>query len=446
MTARLTFLDFNRHWTHDIGPLKQVDSFGGSNTTLRVGVVAVVIYVLLNQQAPVALARDFTLYAGLTILQTIVVTRLPVVIGRRGATLLFLTCFGIGMAWTVGLLHLWMQEDEILRMMGLLGLLWWLIHAVTARRNDSVMMAATLLAMSVALSALPLVSWLVLGDPREALLLSVTNLGGFFSFYVTGIRDVRIMRRSLLQAQTLAFEQSKTEALGRLTGGVAHDFNNLLTVISGNVELMRHIDDPVERVTLLEEAAAAATRAAIVTAQLLAYSRRAPMHPTRVVVDESLAELDMLLKRLLSARIAYRTVLHSPSPLLQVDKSQFDTVLLNLVINARDAMPSGGNITLRAMPEHVTGPVYRTSAGVLSEGVYLRIEVDDDGLGMSPEVLARVFEPYFTTKPKGQGTGMGLSMAFGFAAQSGGLLTLQSAEGLGTIATLLLPAAEVAAA
>ena len=430
-------------WSHDLRPLKQVESFGGPITLLRVGVVGVVVIILQSLAVTHLVVRDFAVYVAMTLVQTLVVTCLPPVVGRAGAALIFCTCLGVGLAWTNGLVHLWMAEAFTIRMLALMGLLWWLIYAVTARRNDAVMMTATLLAMAIALTALPLVSWLVLDQRAEAMLLVVTN-GVGFAFYLNGIRDVRVMRRTLLQAESAVFEQSKTEALGRLTGGVAHDFNNLLTVISGNLELVRHIDDPHERKLLLREAAKAAERAALVTGQLLSYSRRAAMRPERVDVAASIAELGMLLRRLLTARITFDSQVLGPLPPLFVDKSQFDTVLLNLAINARDALPDGGQITIRVLPERVASNTYRTGEGTLSVGEYLRIEVEDNGTGMTPEVLSRAFEPYFTTKPKGRGTGMGLSMGRGFAEQSGGLLPLRSAPGLGTIATLILPVAEQA--
>ena len=437
---RVAFFDPRQVWIHDLTLLKQVESFGGPITLLRVGVVGALLVALQTLQAPSVLIRDFLVYMTVTLVQTLAVTLLPTKIGRWGTALIFATCVGVGLAWTTGLLHLWLQDDSVLRMLGLLGLLWWLIYAVTARRNDPVMMTATLCAMSVAMIALPLTSWLVWGDTREAVLLTLTNAVGFV-FYINAVRDVRVMRQTLAQAQDLAVEQSKAEALGRLTGGVAHDFNNLLTVISGNLELIRQIDDPAERQILLDEVAAAAERATRVTGQLLAYSRRAPMHVTRVDVTDLITELEMLLRRILSARITFRTRLQQPLPVVEVDRSQLETVLLNLAINAKDALSQGGSITLVVAREHVQGQIYHTTSGVLPPGDYLRIDVDDDGEGMPPEVLSRAMEPYFTTKPKGRGTGMGLSMARGFAEQSGGALLLRSSQGAGSIATILLPEA-----
>lgn len=438
--GRASFFDLRQCWTHDLTLLKQVESFGGPITLLRIGIVGMLLIVLQTLDAPPVLMRDFVVYMTVTLVQTLAVTMLPTVIGRKGALLIFTTCVCVGLAWTVGLLHLWLHDDFAIRMLGLMGLLWWLIYAVTARRNDPIMMSATLCAMTVAMVALPLTSWMVWGDAREALLLTLTNAVGF-SFYVNAVRDVRLMRQTLTQAQNLVLEQSKTEALGRLTGGVAHDFNNLLTVISGNLDLIRHIDDPAERQILLDEVAAAADRAARVTGQLLAYSRHAPMHATVVDVTDLMDELEMLLRRILSARITFHTVLRRPLPLVEVDRSQLETVLLNLAINARDAMADGGTIVLSAARELVQAPAYHTASGVLPDGFYLRIDVEDNGDGMSADVLSRAMEPYFTTKPKGRGTGMGLSMARGFAEQSGGALTLQSDLGVGTIATLLLPEA-----
>lgn len=438
--GRSAFCDLRLPWSHDITSLKEVESFGGLVPLLRVGVVGLVVGLLYAMDAPRVVVVSYLIYVLLALIQTLVVGRMPNVVGRRGALLLFAGCFAVGLAFTAGLIQLWLQPEGLFRMLGLLGLMWWMVDGVTARRGDTIMMNAILLAMAVALVALPLVSWLLRDDWREALLLLVTNAVGF-GFYLSAVGDIRVMRRSLLQSEVRAFEHAKAEALGRLTGGVAHDFNNLLTVISGNLELMRHIDDPEERRVLRAEAALAASRAAQVTAQLLAFSRRAPIRPERFCVTDSLLELELLMTRLLPSSIAVRLSGYQNLPEVMLDRGQLDAMLLNLCINARDALQAGGNLFIRAMPEVVAADTYYTSAGALPPGSYIRIEIEDDGKGMSPEVLARVFEPYFTTKPKGQGTGMGLAMARGFAEQSGGLLTVQSMEKVGTIATLLLPVA-----
>lgn len=419
--------------------IKRVDAFFQPTNYVRTVALATICLALLTvYDMPVLLVLFVLRIAGIA-WQAVLVQHLPCHVGAAGLVLVAGSTLLVGLPYMIGTLYLWASPESVVRYCGVFALCLAMVDTICARRGDPVLFICDNVLIAISCLMFPVISWQTGQSNEEIVLIGVVAVTSF-CFYLVGAADVMQTRGQLDVAQTAQSEGAKTQALGRLTGGVAHDFNNLLTVISGNLELMRHIDDPQERLTLLSEAATAAGRAAQVTSQLLAYSRRAPMQPTRVDVKTSIQELDMLLHRLLSVRIIFRTQIREPLPFLLVDKGQFEAVLLNLAINARDAMPRGGNIALRAMPEWVRRPVYQTSSGPLPPGLYLRIEVEDDGEGMTPEVLSRVFEPYFTTKPKGRGTGMGLSMAYGFAEQSGGLLMLQSAADLGSIATLMLPA------
>ena len=234
-------------------------------------------------------------------------------------------------------------------------------------------------------------------------------------------------RRALARAQ-------KLEAVGKLTGGVAHDFNNILHIISANVQLMLRADrlDEGKRKRLLS-ILDAVERGAKLAGQLLAFARRQPLHPSEVRVDELLARMDSLVQRAAGDGV---TIERSSPPALWptlVDPNQLENVLLNLVINARDAMDGRGrvrlgldNVTIGNDPE-------------LAPGDYVTVAVSDTGHGMPPDVMEHVFEPFFTTKPEGKGTGLGLSMAHGFARQSGGDIRLASEPGKGTTVTLYLP-------
>jgi signal transduction histidine kinase len=202
------------------------------------------------------------------------------------------------------------------------------------------------------------------------------------------------------------------------------------------LELAQQSQNAPEKALLLSEAATVAIRAAQVRWQLLAYSHHASLHPVQIDVAGSLDKLNMLMARLLYSRIEISCRAAVYLLAIKVDKGQFDTVLLNLTLNSRDALQEGGRIRVRAKRETVRQPVYLTAIGTLPPGNYFRIEGDDDGEGMTPQVLLRVFEPYFVTKSKGAG----LSMARGFAEQSGWALMLEFAPGIGMIATLLLPA------
>ncbi|MBF9036645.1 hypothetical protein HKCCE2091_20610 [Rhodobacterales bacterium HKCCE2091] len=236
-------------------------------------------------------------------------------------------------------------------------------------------------------------------------------------------------RTEVIRSRDVAVERARREAVGQLTGGVAHDFNNLLTVVLGNLELYRSIDDPAERDILLDQATTAAARGAELTAQLLAFSRKLPLQPRPVAVEALLGEVSPLVDRLLGERHRIRVEIAPGLPPLMVDQAQLGAALMNLMINARDAMQEGGEITVSALP----------SAALERPGVAL--SVADTGTGIPPRLHGTVFEPYFTTKPQGKGSGLGLSMVRGLVDQSGGRLVLESIPGRGTSVTLHLPAA-----
>jgi PAS domain S-box-containing protein len=236
----------------------------------------------------------------------------------------------------------------------------------------------------------------------------------------------------------------RMEAIGQLTGGVAHDFNNLLTVVMGNAELLRDRleDDPAGR-QLADTALAAAERGAALTHRLLAFARRETLVAKRVEPNLLVAGVLPLLVRTLGEDVEIASDLGADLWDLMVDAHQLENCLINLAVNARDAMPKGGHVVIATRKR-----VVRAGAGAvdgdgdaLAPGEYVEILVGDDGEGMAPEVLQRAFEPFFTTKDVGKGSGLGLSMVYGFARQSGGLLEMESAPGRGTTVRLLLPRA-----
>jgi CheY-like chemotaxis protein/two-component sensor histidine kinase len=231
------------------------------------------------------------------------------------------------------------------------------------------------------------------------------------------------------------------EAVGQLTGGIAHDFNNLLTGIIGSLEIMkRRIGNQqlqgLER--YMEAASVSAHRAATLTQRLLAFARRQTLDPQPIDLNDLVTSLEDLVRRTLGEHIEIITQLHPNLWHALSDTNQLENALLNLVINARDAMPEGGTLVLK------TGHFFNEAAhplGDLNPGHYVTLTVRDSGTGMSPEVVAKAFDPFFTTKPIGQGTGLGLSMIYGFVKQSGGHVTLQSEVGQGTTITLYFPRA-----
>jgi PAS domain S-box-containing protein len=231
----------------------------------------------------------------------------------------------------------------------------------------------------------------------------------------------------------------RLNALGELTGGIAHDVNNLLSVIGLNLELLREQAPNAEARELTDAALHAVGQGAKLARGLLAFAQRQSLRPSAVPLAPLFGGLEALLRRALGGRIALRTELAPGTPPALADPALLETSLVNLVLNARDAMPEGGAVTIRAAP---APPDEAASLGLDGQGL-VRISVTDQGEGMSPEVLARAFEPFFTTKGAGKGTGLGLAMVYGFARQSGGEIRIDSAPGAGTTVTLWLPTAEM---
>ncbi|HVW94149.1 MAG TPA: PAS domain S-box protein [Devosia sp.] len=253
-----------------------------------------------------------------------------------------------------------------------------------------------------------------------------------FTGFVRDLTSRHRMEEELRQAQ-------KMEAVGQLTGGLAHDFNNLLTVISGNLEMLEmKLTDPRQR-ELLAEAQAATADGAKLTGQLLAFGRRQPLSPRLADVGVLVSGFSDLLRRTLGETIEFRTITSGSANFAMVDGTQLQNALLNLVLNARDAMPDGGRLTIEIAPAHLDAD-YAQMYPEVRAGEYVLVSVTDTGAGMSPETKQRAFEPFFTTKPTGQGTGLGLSMVYGFVKQSRGHVQIYSDVGRGTSVRLFLPA------
>lgn len=252
---------------------------------------------------------------------------------------------------------------------------------------------------------------------------------------------------SALKTLEAQFVQSqKMQAIGQLAGGVAHDFNNLLTAISGHCDLlmMRH-DKADADYADLDQISQNANRAAALVSQLLAFSRKQTMKPEILNLRDTLADLTHLLNRLVGERVTLN-ILHDPQLLpIRADKRQLEQVIMNLVVNARDAMPAGGDITIRTRNIRLDAPLERDRA-VLSKGAYVLVELRDVGSGIAPDHLSKIFEPFFTTKRTGEGTGLGLSTAYGIVKQTGGFIFCDSILDQGTVFSLYFPAHKVSAA
>ena len=254
--------------------------------------------------------------------------------------------------------------------------------------------------------------------------------------------ETRVAQRTaeLQEAQEVLRQSQKMEAVGQLTGGLAHDFNNLLAIISGSLELLhsrvtqRRFDE-LER--FVSAAQTAAKRAASLTHRLLAFSRRQTLAPKPTNVNQMVTGMDELIRRTVGPQIAVEVVGAVGLWTTLVDPHQLENALLNLCINARDAMPDGGRLTIETGNRWLDRRSARERD--LPEGQYISLCVTDTGSGMPPDVIARAFEPFFTTKPIGQGTGLGLSMIYGFARQSGGQVRIYSEAGKGAMVCIYLP-------
>ncbi|HYH82159.1 MAG TPA: PAS domain S-box protein, partial [Longimicrobium sp.] len=282
------------------------------------------------------------------------------------------------------------------------------------------------------------------GEWRDLLLFTapLRTPAGEVTGTVAIFRDIteRIQTYAALRdAEAQLLQAQKMEAVGRLAGGIAHDFNNLLTVIGGNVQLLLADTpggDPAR--ADLEETERAVQRAAGLTRQLLAFSRRQVMQPRTVDLAVLVGDLQRLLLRVIGEDVELRVQVSAEVWPVRADPGQLEQVLMNLAVNARDAMPAGG--VLRIAARNAVGPgELPVGLRAMGTGEYVVLEVSDSGVGMDAATLARVFEPFYTTKPEGKGTGLGLSTVYGIVSQSGGAVWLDSAPGLGTTAWIGLP-------
>jgi signal transduction histidine kinase len=252
---------------------------------------------------------------------------------------------------------------------------------------------------------------------------------------------LRIANEELASSQAALHQAQKMEAVGQLTGGLAHDFNNLLTVIIGNVDLLEaEAGNSPRQSKLMATIRRSAERGARLTTQLLAFSRRQPLRPETCNLNALIIDFDVLIKRTLGETVAVRSDLHPGLWPCNVDLAQFEAAILNLIVNARDAMPSGGTLSIATQNVTLAAGDLPTDESVVP-GPFVMVSIADTGIGMPPEVLEHVFEPFYTTKEIGKGSGLGLSQLYGFIRQSGGTVKIASKVGGGTVVTIYLPKA-----
>jgi PAS domain S-box-containing protein len=255
-----------------------------------------------------------------------------------------------------------------------------------------------------------------------------------FAKVTRDLSERRQASQALAVAKEELFQAQKMEAIGRLTGGIAHDFNNLLMAISGSLELLRkRVPDDPRMTRLIDNAMQGTLRGTALTQRMLAFARRQPLQPRLVNVADLVRDMRELLARSLGPSIEIRTEFDAAAGNVLIDPHQLELALLSLAVNARDAMPGSGVLTLSTHMENVA------AGGPLKPGAYQRLSIADNGIGMSSETLAQATEPFFTTKGVGKGTGLGLPMVRGLSEQSGGGLTIESHEGVGTTVSIWLP-------
>ena len=254
------------------------------------------------------------------------------------------------------------------------------------------------------------------------------------------LADYKAREAELLRTQEALRQSQKMEAIGQLTGGIAHDFNNMLAIVIGGIDLatrrLKRGEAGAEQ--MLEGAREGATRAATLTQRLLAFSRQSPLSPERLNINDIVAGMSDLLRRTLGEPVAFEAVLAGGLWRCSVDRAGLESAIINLALNARDAMPSGGKLTVETCNMFLDERYANRELGV-APGQYVMVAVTDVGVGMTHDVIEKAFDPFFTTKPVGKGTGLGLSMVYGFAKQSGGHVRIYSEAGRGTTVKIYLP-------
>ena len=305
--------------------------------------------------------------------------------------------------------------------------------------NQYTELVARLVALALVAPILSLIAGVLQRRTERMAEESLRREKAYYASVMASLNQRKQTEEALRQSEDHLRQSQKMEAVGRLAGGVAHDFNNLMTVVMGRTELLlNRLDeaDPLRRNA--EEIKRTAERAVSLTQQLLAFSRKQVLTPKVLNLNSVVANMDRMLRRLIGEDIDLVTVLGPALDRIKADPSQLEQVIMNLAINARDAMPSGGKLTIETANAYLDQPYARNHPSVLP-GNYVMLAVSDNGTGMDTETQARIFEPFFTTKEQGKGTGLGLATVYGIVKQSGGYIWVYSEPGWGTTFKIYLP-------
>ncbi|SIN75008.1 sensor histidine kinase [Vannielia litorea] len=331
--------------------------------------------------------------------------------------------------------YLWLHPDPNLKYGALILLVAGVLNVFLVRARVWQISAAYMVPLAASFVVIAASTWQPPGG-GPLFYTSVILASAIIVYFLVAVYEANQAHRRFEDTQRQFFQAQKMEAIGTLAGGIAHDFNNLLSVIQGNLELMQLSEDAEQRGTFASEAQTACWRGASLTRQLLALGRNAMLVPQRIDAGRSLFEVERLVRRVMPQGIGLTAEADTALPLILADETTLQAALLNLAINARDAMPDGGSIHFEA--RHITP--HEARPGFLPPGNFVALSVSDTGTGIQPEVIGRVFDPFFSTKPKGGGTGLGLAMVEGFARQTGGHAHVESEPEKGSRFTLYLPA------
>ena len=417
---------------HYVRFLKDARTLEGGATgefTLRMALIAIGLAVTTYFISLDVLPYWMVVYFGLVLLEKYVASgRANLSPAVRFCTLLTIS-FGMSAACAGLTVFVWYQDGLAWQFGALLMMLGIVLNVFLVRSRHWAVAAACTLPVIFALFAMSLrflAEGFVLADFVITFVLTCCAV----TYIAMSVRAANKNHQQLLAAQDRFLQAQKTEALGALTGGIAHDFNNLLSVILGNLELMKAYPNAKDRDAFLDDAIAATQRGAVLTGQLLTCSKPSDTKLVEIEADKVLHDVAGMARRVLPETISLNMAIRSANAQVVADEAMFQSALLNLIINARDAMPGGGDLTLRVLPTTIDGGV---------RGV--AVEVEDTGEGIPAALLDKVTDPFFSTKPKGKGSGLGLAMVSGFARHAGGDMEIFSRQGEGTRVRLELPAA-----